>query len=102
MTEELWSSWEHPKPSAHNGILVITEKDFRASNILQTIEELEQELRFNSGRNLHVSIERLFPSFGLKRASDSQSAEPQMPGSHIRSHRGHDEHTALETEYGRP
>jgi FlaA1/EpsC-like NDP-sugar epimerase len=102
VTEELWSSWEHPKPSAHNGILVITEKDFRASNILQTIEELEQELRFNSGRNLHVSIERLFPSFGLKRASDSQSAEPQMPGSHIRSHRGHDEHTALETEYGRP
>ena len=69
VSEELWSPWEHPTPSAHKGILVIEQKDPLAANILQSIDELELDLLSNRLASLDNRLRELFPSFAAKHPS---------------------------------
>lgn len=101
VNEELWSSWEQPAPSAHKGILVIEQKDSRASGILEFIDELERDLFDGHLRNVNASIRRLFPSFAAKHTEPSPANSPELSSPYTILPRGHDEYTAVEARYGR-
>jgi FlaA1/EpsC-like NDP-sugar epimerase len=98
VTEELWSSWERPAPTAHKGILVIEQKDSRSSDVLRLIDELDRGLQAGDDGKLHALLRQFFPSFAASQRRQTDNLP--MPGPPTVFRGGHDEHTAIETRCG--
>jgi FlaA1/EpsC-like NDP-sugar epimerase len=98
VTEELWSSWERPAPTAHKGILVIEQKDSRSSDVLRLIDELDRGLQAGDDGKLHALLRQFFPSFAASQCRQTDNLP--MPGPPTVFRGGHDEHTAIETRCG--
>ena len=77
VTEELWTEWEQPAPSAQKGIYVIERQDPLAANILPEIEALERELNANDANGITERLNTMFPSFAAKRSNSLNAREFQ-------------------------
>ena len=77
VTEELWTEWEQPAPSAQKGIYVIERQDPLAGNILREIDMLEREVNANDASGITARLNVIFPSFAAKRGNSPGAREFQ-------------------------
>lgn len=78
ITEELWSDWERPTPTAQKGILMIAEQDPLAAHIFPHIDELEFKVTTGDYQGLDDCLTRLFPDFKADRNNPPVSLESEL------------------------
>jgi len=77
ISEVLWEPWEHPRPTAHKRILVVSSPGAPPGNILARIDELEAQMASGDHEGMLKLILGLFPEFAAKHGPGPRKALPR-------------------------